>query len=85
MASASKKAYMRGYNLRAEVKARKAAYMRRVRQEREGQAHVQLVRTLLDIGYQNLAEEYALERCPEMLLTVKASARKPKPAKSSLH
>ena len=72
MASERKKAYMRKYNQRPEVKVRKAAYMRRIRAEKELEAARNLVRVLLDCGYEGMAFEYAKERAPEMLLTVKS-------------
>ena len=75
MVSEQKKAYMKEYNQRAEVKARKAAYMRKIRTERNKQAARALVTLLLEYGHEDLAFEYAKERAPEMLLTVKARAR----------
>ncbi|MGB9674998.1 MAG: hypothetical protein ACP5IJ_01275 [Candidatus Nanoarchaeia archaeon] len=78
MVSAKKKAYMKEYNSRPEVKARKAAYMRALRAQRAKQAAAEIVKTFLNFGYENLAFEYAKECCPELLLTVKASTAKKK-------
>ncbi len=74
----SKKRYMRQYNQREYVKARKAAYMRRVRAEKERQAARNLVKFFINFGYEDLAYQYAIERAPEMLVTVK-SVRPKKP------
>ncbi len=72
MVSERKKNYMKKYNRRPEVKARKAEYMHKVRLLADREAAHRLVRFLLDIGYEDLAYQHALERCPEMLMTVKA-------------
>jgi len=76
MVSKRKKAYMRKYNQKPEVKAKKAAYMRKIRAEADKEAARRLVQLLLDFGYEDLAYQYALERAPEMLVTVKANARR---------
>ena len=76
MVSNRKKAYMRKYNARPEVKARKAAYMRKIRAKADKEAARNLVRFLLNLGYEQLAYQYALERAPEMLATVKVPVRK---------
>ena len=78
MVTEHKKQYMKHYNQLQHVKAKKAEYMRRVRAEKDSEAARSLVRTLLDLGHEDMAFEYAKERCPEMLLTVKnrAPARK---------
>ena len=73
MVSKHKKQYMKKYNKLPNVKARKAAYMRKKRSEHDKQAAIELVNFLLDIGYEDMAYEYALERAPQMLLTLKAS------------
>lgn len=76
MVSEQKKSYMRSYNKKPEVKAKKADYMRMKRAELDELAARKLVTELLDMGFENLAFEYAVERAPEMLATVKA--RQPK-------
>jgi len=45
--------------------------MRGKRAEEDREAARRLVSLLLDCGYEDLAEEYALERCPEILITAK--------------
>ena len=72
MVSKRKRDYMKKYNQLPQVKARKAAYMRQKRAERDKQAAIELVNFLLDIGYEDMAYAYALERAPQMLLTVKS-------------
>jgi len=62
---------MKRYNKRADVKAKKAEYMRRVRAEADKKAARELVSFLLESGYDDMAYDYALERAPEMLVTVK--------------
>ncbi len=76
MVSPHKKAYMKAYNQLATVKAKKAGYMRRVRAEADNEASQRLVHTLLDLGFENLAFEYAQERAPEMLATISPRVRK---------
>jgi len=76
MVTEHKKQYMKRYNQLPQVKAKKAGYMRRVRAEKDSESARNLVRTLLDLGHEQLAFEYAQERCPEMLITVKAETRK---------
>jgi len=76
MVTEHKKQYMKHYNQLLHVKAKKAEYMRRVRAAKDSDAARGLVRTLLDLGHEQLAFEYAQERCPEMLVTVKAPSRK---------
>lgn len=71
MVSEQKRKYMRRYNQRGYVKAMKAGYMRRMRAEHEKEASRNLVRILLDAGYEGLAYEYAIERAPEMLATIR--------------
>jgi len=78
MVTEQKKQYMKFYNKMPHVKARKAKYMRRARAEQDEESARDLVRTLLDLGYEDLAYEYALERAPEMLIAAKATSRKPK-------
>lgn len=73
--SERKKKYMRYYNRRPDVKARKAAYMRRIRAESDQKAARELVSFLLDMGYQDMAQDYAIERAPEMLVVAKQSGR----------
>ncbi len=76
MVTERKKQYMKKYNQLPHVKASKAEYMRRARAGNDTEAARSLVRSLLDLGFENLAFEYAQERCPEMLITAKAQARK---------
>ncbi|MCX6774987.1 MAG: hypothetical protein NTY99_02750 [DPANN group archaeon] len=70
-----KKAYMHRYNRKPEVRALKADYMRRKRVESDEEAARKLVTELLNMGYENLAFEYAQERAPEMLAAVKATSK----------
>ena len=67
---------MRRYNQRTDVKAKKAAYMRKVRSETDKKAARDLVKFMLEMGYENEAFEVAKERAPEMLVRVKQKARK---------
>lgn len=76
MVSEHKKAYMRRYNRKPEVRALKAGYMRRKRAEADTDAARRLVTELLSLGYENLAFEYAMERAPEMLATVKMKPKR---------
>ncbi|MBI2040553.1 MAG: hypothetical protein HYT16_00440 [DPANN group archaeon] len=78
MATHRKKAYMKSYNQLATVKQRKAEYMRKVRAEADQDASRKLVQTLLDLGFEGLATEYAQERAPEMLVTVSSKSRQRK-------
>ena len=78
MASQRKLAYMKYYNQRPEVKAKKAGYMRRVRAQKDESASRSLVQALLNLGFENLAFEYAQERAPEMLAVVSSKARQVK-------
>jgi len=73
--SPRKRAYMKRYNKRPEVKARKAAYMRRVRSVADQAAARDLVSFLIDMGYSDMAFDYAQERAPEMLVVAKNKAR----------
>lgn len=66
---------MKRYNKKPEVRERKAEYMRKIRSKKDKEAAHRLVRFLLDQGYEDLAYQHALERAPEMLVTVKAKAR----------
>ena len=52
--------------------------MRRIRANADEDASRSLVQTLLNLGYENLAFEYAQERAPEMLATVKARNKLPR-------
>ncbi len=74
--SKKKKQYMKKYNQQPEVKAKKAAYMRKVRFEADKAAARRLVSFLLNMGYEDMAFETAQERAPEMLVTVKSKVRK---------
>ncbi len=76
MVTEHKKRYMKRYNQQSQVKAKKAEYMRKIRAAKDAEASRNLVRTLLELGHEQLAFEYAQERAPDMLLTVKTSARK---------
>jgi hypothetical protein len=71
MAGGKRKRYMKKYNQKPEVKAKKAEYMRLKRSEEDRDAARRLVSMLLEHGFEDLAEQYALERCPEMLITAK--------------
>jgi hypothetical protein len=75
MVSEQKKEYMHRYNRKPEVRALKAGYMRKKRAESDTEAARKLVTELLSMGYENLAFEYAQERAPEMLATVKATQK----------
>ena len=75
MVTERKKKYMKRYNKRPEVKASKAAYMRRIRSEADQVAARDLVEFLLDMGYEDMAFDYASERAPEMLVVAKNKAR----------
>ena len=74
--SEKKRKYMKQYNRRLDVKAKKAEYMRKVRSKADKVAGKKLVGFLLDMGYENEAFEVAQERSPEMLVTVKNRVRK---------
>ena len=76
MVTERKRRYMKNYNQLQHVKAKKAEYMRKIRSGNDVEASRSLVRSLLDLGFENLAFEYAQERCPEMLITAKAKTRK---------
>lgn len=76
MASTKKKQYMKSYNQRPDVKARKAEYMRKVRAEADKKAARGLVTFLLDLGYEDMAFDVARERAPEMLVTTNIKRRK---------
>ncbi|MEM2874252.1 MAG: hypothetical protein QW063_02305 [Candidatus Nanoarchaeia archaeon] len=76
MVSEHKRQYMKIYNKKPHVKAKKALYMRQKRAEIDRLAAQNLVKMLLELGYENLAFEYALERAPEMLATIKTPIRK---------
>jgi len=67
---------MKFYNKKPEVKQKKADYMRKIRAEKDAEASRKLVQSLLELGYENLAFEYAQERAPEMLAAVKVPARR---------
>lgn len=75
MASEKKKSYMKKYNKQPKVKAKKAAYMQRMRALKDKESARNLIRTLLDFGFEKLAFQYALERAPEMLVTAKVRRR----------
>ncbi len=76
MVSEQKRAYMKSYNRKSVVKAKKADYMRTKRAESDEIAARKLVTELLDMGFEQLAFEYATERAPEMLATVKVAAKR---------
>jgi hypothetical protein len=76
MVTECKRQYMKQYNQLPHVKASKAEYMRRVRAGNDKESARSLVRSLLDLGFESLAFEYAQERCPEMLITAKAVSKK---------
>lgn len=73
VASESKKKYMRKYNRLPSVKNKKAEYMREARRKKDKTAAAELVKFLLEVGYEDMAFEYAQERAPEMLVEVRAS------------
>ena len=75
MVSEAKKAYMKQYNRRPKVKRLKAAYMRKIRSEADQKAARELVSFLAEMGYEDIATEYALERAPEMLISLKNRAK----------
>jgi hypothetical protein len=75
MVGEQKKQYMHFYNKRPKVKAKKAEYMRIKRVESDEIAARKLVQELLDMGFEQLAFEYAQERAPEMLATVQIRAK----------
>ena len=52
--------------------------MRRIRAEADQDASRNLVHTLLDLGFESMAFEYAQERAPEMLAVVSSKARQVK-------
>jgi len=74
MITERKKEYMKKYNKRLEVKAKKAAYMREVRAEKKIKDAKDMVRFLLNSGYENMAFDYAKQYAPEMLVTIRSSA-----------
>ncbi len=76
MVTETKKRYMKSYNQLPNTKAKKAEYMRRIRAQTDEDASKNLVRTLLNLGYERLAFEYAQERAPEMLATIRVPARR---------
>jgi hypothetical protein len=67
-----KKQYMKKYNQRSYVKRKKADYMRKRRKEYDKEAARNIVKMFLDFGFENLAEEFAMERAPEMLVSAKS-------------
>ncbi len=69
--SERKKQYMKEYNSRDYVKKKKAEYMRKIRSKKDKEAARDIVRLFLEYGFENLAEEFALERAPDMLITAK--------------
>ena len=73
--SERKKQYMKNYNSKPTVKAKKAEHMRKVRSEQEIEAARNVVRLFLKYGFESLAEVFALERAPEMLATAKIRRR----------
>ena len=77
-ASNHKKAYMKKYNQKPEVKFRKATYMRKTRAKADQVAAERLVNMLLDQGFEDWAFDVAQERAPHMLVTAKNRVRKRK-------
>jgi hypothetical protein len=77
-ASTHKKAYMKKYNQKPEVKSRKAEYMRKTREKSDQVAAERLVNMLLDQGFEAWAFDVAQERAPHMLVTAKNRVRKRK-------
>ncbi|MEK6923371.1 MAG: hypothetical protein AABW84_01605 [Nanoarchaeota archaeon] len=75
MITEHKKEYMRKYNKQLEVKVKKAAYMRKVRAERKTKDAYDMVRFLLNAGYENMAFDYAKQYVPDMLVTIKSPTR----------
>jgi hypothetical protein len=71
MVSATKKAYMSKYNKQDSVKTKKREYMRKVRAKEDQEAAQRLVLFLSEMGYSDWAEDVAIERAPEMLVTAK--------------
>jgi hypothetical protein len=84
MVSAQKKAYMKFYNRKPEVKQKKVEYMRKIRAANDEEASKKLVQSLLDLGFEQLAFEYAQERAPEMLASVKVPARRKRASTQNL-
>ncbi len=78
MVSEGKKQYMKEYNQRSYVKQKKAEYMRKIRSEQEKESARNVVKLFLKYGFEALAEEFALERAPEMLATTKSIRRNKK-------
>ena len=78
VASTQKKNYMKGYNQKPEVKARKSAYMRKTRAEANQKAAERLVNMLIEQGFEDWAFDVAQERAPHMLVTAKNRVRKRK-------
>nr|AIF09449.1 hypothetical protein [uncultured marine group II/III euryarchaeote KM3_37_C11] len=76
--STHKKNYMKGYNQKPEVKARKAEYMRKFRANADREAAERLVNSLLEQGFEDWAFDVAQERAPHMLITTKNRVRKRK-------
>ena len=62
---------MKKYNGLPTVKAKKREYMRKVRADEDRDAARRLVLFLSEMGYSDWAEDVALERAPEMLVTSK--------------
>ena len=77
-ASNHKKAYMKKYNQKSEVKSRKAEYMRKTRAKSDQIAAGRLVNMLLEQGFEDWAFDVAQERAPQMLITAKNRVRKRK-------
>ena len=73
--SSHKKAYMKSYNQKPEVKSRKAEYMRKTRAKSDQEAAERLVNMLLDQGFEDWAFDVAQERAPHMLITAKNRIR----------
>ena len=78
MVTKRKKIYMKLYNKQQAVKARKAAYMRKIRAEKRTYETRDMVRFLLDSGYEKLAFDYAKQYAPEMLVTIKSQVKRRK-------
>ena len=53
MASSKRKEYMKKYNQKPEVKAKKADYMKKVRSEEDKDAARRLVSMLVDYGFED--------------------------------
>ena len=66
---------MKKYNQKPETKIKKAEYMRKIRAKSNKVSSKKLVQLFLDLGFEDLAFEYAMERAPEMLVIAKVRSK----------